>query len=254
MESDPNCTAPKTQKALALTRLGRCKEAAAIYEELLERMDDLAPKWRLSTRHQAAECYRRLAEQNEKMKDDSLVKEHLNRACRIIEEGWGARDSDERISALYAEVIENAICYAMHRADEAYAVECLERVSDASSATKIADFKFLTFERFERSFGENSSSVIRATQLSESIGWAEEKPGAGKTLAAKHSQGTIKVLPPNVPYGFITDLECRDWFFHKTAITGENTLSALRVGQSVRFIEDGDEKGRRFASRVEASN
>ena len=85
-------------RALALVRVGRCIEAAGIYEAQLVHLDNRQRKWRITTRDQASECYRRLAERDVKMKETDLAKTHLGRALEILEgamrmrlrrAGWG---------------------------------------------------------------------------------------------------------------------------------------------------------------------
>ena len=75
IESDTQEEALHTLRALALVRVGRCSEAAEIYERQLVDLDSRARKWRITTRDQASECYRRLAEQDTKMKEGDLCNE-----------------------------------------------------------------------------------------------------------------------------------------------------------------------------------
>jgi LuxR family glucitol operon transcriptional activator len=253
LEIEPNNATLLTQRALALTWLGRCKEAALIYEQVMKGMTDWPRKWRVSTRHQAAECYRRLAEQDDAMKDSAQLKVHLDRACHIIEEAWGAMDSDRRMVDLYANIIEDGILHSAHSVDEAYAVECLERLSDATYVGDVAPFNKLTYENFENSFGAHSAPVARARQLSERIVWAKEKTEERKRQPLKIHQGEIKALPSGLSYGFILDTEGRDWFFHKSSLSEGKRWSSLRVGEPVRFQETLGDSGRLMASRVEVT-
>jgi len=251
---DPKEETLETLRALALMRVGQCKESAKIYERLLDNLEVRPRKWRITTRDQASECYRRWAEQNVTMNDMGLAKEHLDRACHILEEAIGANEFDSRMGNLYTNIIEDAIGIAIQEKNADYAVSTLERLSEVNQAVSCAPFRRLTHDYFVRVFGEESQAVARAKQLSSRINWAVPRD----TVAASHEtlnsqQGKIKAMPVGMPYGFITDDHGNDWFFHKSTVLGINVWRTLHNGIAVVFKGFIEPDGKRRATHVELS-
>ncbi len=244
---DPGDETLETLRALALTRLGRCKEAAEIYERMLINICTRPRKWRITTQDQAAECYRRWAEQDRIMNDGELLKKHLERGRHILEAAFGANDFDSRMGSLYTNIIEDGLAFAMSCRDEPYAIEMLQALSDAEHVATCTQFRMLSYEMFAKCFGEDSLPVSQAKRLD--LRWAE--PHALPGAAAAPIYGTIKSLPPSMPYGFIRDCEGQDWFFHKTSVIPSNAWSKLKEGLEVKLEGRVIPDGRRRADRVE---
>jgi LuxR family glucitol operon transcriptional activator len=162
---EPNEGALLTLKALILTRLGKYSEAAPIYDSILGELADRPKKWRISTRDQAAECYRRFSEQDRTMKNVDEFKRHIERACVIIEEAMAANDYDRSTGYLYLNVIEDSLFFAIKEMDESYGLSQFQRVFDASHILNIPSFARLTLERFESSFGLDSRLTIIAKEF-----------------------------------------------------------------------------------------
>jgi tetratricopeptide (TPR) repeat protein/cold shock CspA family protein len=242
-----------TLRALALTRLGRCREAAGIYERLLEDVERRPRKWRITTRDQAAECYRRWAEQDETMKDGEALKGHLDRACHILEAACGKNDFDQRMGQLFTNIIEDELYFAIQSQDDAYAMQLLERLYDASHVLSCAPFRRLTFDFVAKAFGEQSPAVFRAKKVSDRVAWAPPRAADSTDRVSFRPgtyQGTIKAIPEGMPFGFIKDAEGRDWFFHKTSLAPANIWPTLKIGESVLFEGVFEGAGKRKATRV----
>jgi LuxR family glucitol operon transcriptional activator len=251
---DPKEETLETLRALALMRVGRCKESADIYERLLDNLEVRPRKWRITTRDQASECYRRLAEQNATMHDTELAKEHLNRACHILEEALGANEFDSRMGNLYTNIIEDAIGVGIQVKDSSYAASFLTRLSEVNQAFTCAPFRRLTYDHFVRVFGEDSQASVRAQQLSGRVIWATPRDTAAASFDPPGVQhGKIKAMPVGMPYGFITDEKGSDWFFHKSSVSDINVWRALRNGTGVVFEGLIEPDGKRRATHVEVS-
>lgn len=111
-----------TMRALALTRLGRYREAADIYEEIIPHLPERARKWRITTRDQAAECYRRWAESDRFSLEFELRRKHLDRALEITEQAFELKDFDRRTGVLYSSIVEDGLYVAVQEHDQLYAL------------------------------------------------------------------------------------------------------------------------------------
>ena len=103
--------------------------AADIYKEVLDRVDTRPKKWRITTYDQAAECFRRWAEQNKAMRDTESFKQHIDTACKILEKAAGTNDFDDHTGILYTNVVEDSIFFALATKDEGYAISQLQRIA-----------------------------------------------------------------------------------------------------------------------------
>jgi len=242
----------QTLRAMILTRLGKCKEAVEIYERILITLELRPRKWRISTRDQAAESFRRLAEQDRAMKDDESLKVHLGRALNILDVALGNGDFDKRTAALYANVLEDGLYYATQSRDKTYASEQLSKLSDALHVLRSVKFRRLSREYFERTMGDDSSAVAITRELGDQILWApprdesQSKPSSGDRI-----KGRIKRLPQGVLYGFIIDDAGKDWFVHKTCFRNLEAWTKLTEGDRVTFSPSSNLYGRLRATNVE---
>jgi len=183
------------------------------------------------------------------MREDSLFKTHIDRACTIIEEAFTRLDSDMRMEEHYATVMQDALIFAANLRDEKYALQQIERLLDAKRISDIPGFRRLPAELLITTFGEDSSLATEIRQRGGDITWSTNPrmtTGAGKKLS-----GNIKSLPAGVSYGFIRDGQNKDWFFHKSDLASSTTWTSLREGQRVVFDDEVDARGRHRASAVE---
>jgi tetratricopeptide (TPR) repeat protein len=252
---DPTEEALHTLRALVLVRLGRCSEAAPIYEELLPTIDQRVRKWRITTRDQASECYRRWAEQDVKMKETDLAKGHLARALEILAGAVAHDDFDERMGRLYVHVVEDALYLARAASDEGYATKVLERYIDASKAVSMPGFQRFSFELLSQSFGWDSAligSLRDALNLPPSNNIAADVSIVASGEESLRLKGTIK-YPINATFCFVR-AKGQEWFFHVSDLVDQSDWKKIAVGGSVTFEEGRNENGVKKAARVKLSD
>lgn len=250
LAKDPCEEALETLKALCLNRLGRCSEAAAIYERQLVGLAIRPRKWRITTRDQAAECYRRWAEHDLKMKETKCFKEHIARAASILEEGIADNDFDPRMGALLVTIIEDALFFAVASLDEAYAKQNLQKLMDAHQATKLPKFKRFLRDHLPTSPNANPDwNLIFDHPTFNALFGASQENAVDSIDAASSSDsrtGKIIRLPDKKTFGFIAEVE-GDLFFHKSALVNSDDWQKLRVGMWLKYERVTDERGKCLA-------
>jgi LuxR family glucitol operon transcriptional activator len=250
IELDMQEDALQTLRALALVRLGRCTEAAEIYEAQLIGLDIRARKWRITTRDQASECYRRLAEQDSKMKEIDLAKTHLGRALEILEGAIAHNDFDERMGRLYVNIIEDALFLARAVTSQAYAASVLKRYNDARKAVTIPGFQRFSFESLSQTFGSDpwiSEAVTEAIGISPSTNPIAVSVLQGAAHETRH-RGKVKI-PMSHNFGFIIS-RGQEWFFHRSDLLVPTEWPQVSAGSFVTFDEGRDHNGRTKATKV----
>jgi LuxR family glucitol operon transcriptional activator len=253
IEIDRQEEALHTLRALALVRVGRCIEAAEIYETQLVNLDSRQRKWRITTRDQSSECYRRLAERDIKMKENDLAKTHLGRALEILEGAIAHGDFDERMGRLYVNVVEDALFFARTNSDHEYASDVLKRYNDAGKAAAIPSFRRFSLESMSQSLGQDPwicnavAEALGTPSLNRSTG---VQSLAGADFQTNH-QGRVKApfSQASQQFGFIAS-HGQDWFFHRTDLITAAEWPRLAAGCLVNFDEGRDATGRVKAIRV----
>ena len=216
---DPGDETMETFRALCLVRLGRCQEAANIYEQVLTNLDERPRKWRISTRDQAAECYRRLAEQDRSLRDNTAARSHLERGIAI----------------------EDGLFLALGASDSTYATELLNKLEGAAHLLVFPPFRKLSAAQFTTTFSDDSDILVQAERMVKvgQIHWCVAPAPMSETTTATHDanehRGIIKSLRAGTSFGFITDAEGIDWFFHRSHLAKKQDWNSLREGQRVRF-------------------
>jgi LuxR family glucitol operon transcriptional activator len=251
IQLDPAEEALHTVRALALVRLGRCSEAALIYEELIPTIDQRPRKWRITTRDQASECYRRWAEQNIKMKETDFAKMRLGRALEILEGALAHDDFDERMGRLYVNVVENALYLAKSESDEEYATKTLERFIDASKAATMPGFQRFSLESLTQAFGWDSALIgsLRDALNLPALGEMQSDISVDASADGLERQhGTVK-HPVNSTFCFIR-AKGQDWFFHMSDLADSADWKKVIAGTAVTFEEGRNEKGTKKACKV----
>jgi LuxR family glucitol operon transcriptional activator len=239
----------QTIRALALMRLGRYKEAADIYEQLLPQLSNRPRKWRITTRDQAAECYRRWAENDRAMRESELRHKHLDRALSILEEGFDSKDTDRRTGVLYTSIIEDGLYFALDERNQRDALALLSKLRDASYVVDCPPFRALTFERFIRGMeaDEEYNAAIHEFTEHNRIKWSLEpvlEAKSAPTNTEDSLRGFVKSMIPGEHFGFITDTKGEDWFFHQNHLSDQIEWSTLREGTKVAFREGTNKTGR----------
>lgn len=250
IKCDPGEEALVTQKALIMTRLGRYAEAAVLYESVLSDLANRPKKWCISTRDQAAECYRRYGEQDRNMRNSGDFKLHIDRACSILDEAIAVGDVDRSTGRLYSKIIEDALFFAISGMDESYGTALLSRVTDASKAIRIYPFERLTEEKFESPFGADSV-LTRAAK--EYLSRFERQFGSTNQLEAAsregHLVGRFRPSANGKQFGFVVEESGAQWFLVPSFLVNGDWAS-LREGMLVQFSPAVDEKGRGRATEA----
>jgi LuxR family glucitol operon transcriptional activator len=237
----------ETGRALALTRLGRCREAADIYDRVLANISGRPRKWRITTRDQAAECYRRWAEQDKSMSDRPALYNHLDCALTILEQGLGAKDFDARMLSLYVNIVEDGLHAAMYALDFEQARTILRRMREASFVVDFPPFEMVSSEIFKATFrAEIGSLSAKEMSDSELIKWAppEDLSASAPSETSEQLRGRVKTITPGSAFGFIVDGSGHDWFFHQNQLVNREDWARLKDGQPVRFREGVNRSGK----------
>jgi LuxR family glucitol operon transcriptional activator len=246
---DPGDETMETFRALCLVRLGRCREAADIYEQVLINLEGRPRKWRISTRDQAAECYRRWAEQDRSLRDNTAACSHLGRAIAILDGALAHVDHDKRTPALYSNIVEDGLFIALATSDNTYVTELLDKLEGAAHLLSFPPFRKLSAAQFTKTFSDKGDVLVQVERMVKGgqIQWSSAPALMPETITAmgdaNEHHGIIKSLPTGTNYGFITDDEGIDWFFHRGGLTNQD-WNSLREGQRVLFRIGYNEHGK----------
>jgi LuxR family glucitol operon transcriptional activator len=250
----PNDFTPLTLMALCLTRLGEYKEASEIYERVLRACINHPRKWRLSTRDQAAECYRRWMEQDYAMRDYLAHVQHLASSLGILKEAFITGDYDEKTAERFERVLDQGIRHIIDFNDEegariiAHVLRQIWSIIEKSSEARrlverlkhyypqigIEDFESLS-KMSKQFLKENISTVTKAVALTR------------RTQEWKHGEevlGKIKSIVSDKGFGFITSQDGSEWFFHWSAVRPPARWNSLQVGEQVKFHVGSNSNGR----------
>jgi LuxR family transcriptional regulator, glucitol operon activator len=239
----------ETARALALTRLGRYPEAAAIYERILKNIADKPRKWRITTTDQAAECYRRWAEKDTTQRDPAARSTHQNRAIEILESALSSNDFDARMGTLYVNVIEDALFDAIRSHERAQAMMLFGRLRDASFLFECPRFRLINFTHFATEFSEDSDFLAELKNLTDKklVKWAalDLNVPESETLVIEEGEGVgiLKALVSGRDFGFITDDQGNDWFFHRLFLLNQADWLSVQQGARVAFAKGRNHKG-----------
>lgn len=250
IECDPKEEALITMRALILTRLGRYSEAAPLYDTVLVNLSNRPAKWRISTRDQAAECYRRFGEQDRIMKNGCDFRLHIDKACSIVEDAMATGDIDHGTGTLYCNIIEDALFFAIKEMDEQYGLNLLARLTDASHVIRLEPFKRLTNEKIEATFGSENKLTIA---VKEYLAGFENKAAVIAQMEAGSKDGCLvgKFRPAanGKQFGFVVDTSGKNWFLVPSFLI-DNDWKVLREGMLVQFTPAFDTQRRGLAKRA----
>lgn len=249
---DPDAPPLLTAKAMALTRLSRFEEAAAIHEHLLPSIKHRERRWRLTGADQAADCYRRWAHREWEQKEYASAKLKIIRSLSILQDAASRSDVDDKLLQRVAKVVNEALSKK-----ELICAEFLEEV--VSAAEKISEMgagssipmtveagwalkNLVTTETYRKRIlaldrsNATRDLLLESTSLS---GQATEPVGMSDLM-----QGTVHHIVHGAPYGFIVDTMGKRWFFHANfmtnqtdwALLSENSRVSFRIGQNAKGL------------------
>ena len=242
----------RSAKALVLSRLGRCAEAARLYEALLENIEERPRRWRVATRDQAAETYRRWAELDLKNRDIASFNKHITRALDHIEAAIEQRDCDDKTAQRLGRVMEQAVIGTGGVDDSERSEEYITRVEGfvgqlPRGVVHIRDLSYIT-----RAVGARQDLLDRIIAVaSQGDGSGRRRRGEPENRMSRQREeelgafraGRIKKLPQLVRYGFIEDHESGSWFFHYNSLVDRADERRLQEGVAVVFAVGRNERG-----------
>ena len=246
---DPKSATLQSAKALVLNRLGRCAEAAKIYEGLLGDIRERPRRWRITTRDQAAECYRRWAELDLKNLDTAAFSEHVHKALDLLGEAVKYNDFDDKTVKKLGRTLQDGILGAGNAGDLAVAerfihqVEIVAKQLPQSLPIRNLDYILRALDKrqdlIDRVVSVSGGALTQASRREELAGPASARMALGASLS-----GWIDNLPPGARYGFIKDPNENRWFFHYNGLVNKNDSSKLRRGLEVKFVVGENDQGR----------
>jgi LuxR family transcriptional regulator, glucitol operon activator len=224
-----------TAKALCLTRLGRYSEATTIYEALLLSLGTRRRQWRVVTRDQAIECYRRWMEGDRQMRDWPALIEHFRRANQIYKEALDKGDFDEKTTTKAYRAFDEIARAAISSREPEVARVLWQEVAIHSDAFVIGLL-------------EEVGSVRRVAQ-EFSAEWRGPFSNRGVPVAALEelswegspNLGIVQKLSDQ--FGFLLGDDGRRLFFSMLSVAPRSAKENLRVGGRVRFAIGENEEG-----------
>ena len=248
---DPKSATLQSAKALVLSRLGRCSEAAKIYEALLGDIRERPRRWRVTTRDQAADCYRRWAEWDLKNLDSPAFREHVQRALDLLCEAVQHDDFDDKTVKKLGRVLQEGIIGAGNAGDWAATERFIHQVESVVERLPRSMIPVRNIDHIIRILNERGDLIDRilavtaqgplmqTTQHEELSGPATDKMELGASRS-----GWIDNLPLGVRYGFIKDLDENRWFFHYSSLLNKDDYSKLTRGSEVKFVVGENYQGK----------
>ena len=247
---DPQSPTLQSAKALVLSRLGRSAEAAIIYEGLLAEIAERPRRWRITTRDQSAECYRRWAETDLHNLDMASFGEHLHKALDLLSQAVENKDYDDKTFVKLGRTLQDGIVGTANAGDFAVAEQFIQRVESIMAKLLPQPIMILMrrIDHISMALIGHQDLIDRVMALSWSgpvtLNLRAEKL-AGSVLALGSSRyGWIDNLPANVRYGFIKDSDENSWFFHYNHLVNENDGPKLSRGTEVKFLVGENDRGR----------
>jgi LuxR family transcriptional regulator, glucitol operon activator len=249
LQIDPGELTLETARGLVLTRLGRYEEGAEVYERIMPLIAAHPRKWRIAALDQAAECYRRWAEVDRVSCDPARLMAHLERSREILDIALGKNDFDSRTGAAYVSVVEDAVFAAIAARDGEAVLSWLSKLSDAGHLLSCPPFRVLSIDRLAEIFpdGESVMETIKELARSQAVPWRPEPSDSARPPAREAARpkqfGIVKKILPEEKFGFITDGEGADWFFHFNFLLSPNQWETLAEGTRVEFALGTNKKG-----------
>ena len=235
---DPRHPAVTAAVAKVLKLQGHYDESAARYERVLAKPQDISRTHRVAVRDQAADCYRQWMERDSEQGNEAPFLQHFERAMQILQEA--ARRSDEidiRTEIRLASVIDGAMDSAVTQfgstsADRIAATLCGWPTDQRGAVNRWAE-QSKPLPAFAEHFPAQWLNILEKFPGLHEI----ETPGDVEGSV----YGSIRSLKPT--FGFITDDQERDWFFHTDQCKPRRLFSQLASGSRVVFRIGSHSKG-----------
>jgi len=265
LKIDPEDPSLKNAKALALMRLGRYPEATQIYEELLASLPSRR-RWWIPITDQAAECYKRWAEQAEQERDDSPFAERLQRSLQILEESFASNLYDEKMAERFTKIVQAGFFYAVKTRSSDFLRHLLQKMEENKQFTGWYGFNRISFDYVKNAFSNDRDLINQLDRLTlkRDIVWHtpedaltasdfDERPETSSSLsvakagdqpgAPQRLNGMVTALTAGTLYGFITASDGSRWFFHKNHLQEGANWMEFREGVKVSFSIGSNKSG-----------
>lgn len=228
LQVDPADATLRTARAQTLARLGRYKEACALYDVLVVDLSDRDRRWRIITRDQAAECYRRFAEQRLAAGEDGSAQSSLANALNILVDGAQSGDVDEHTPHRVGKIVEDSMRFAVTRKDVGAARE-LVRLVERLAGRVAGPIQVSSWTAFVELFGAGLPETASLSRLFK---------GASNVL-----EGTVARILLEKGFGFLRGDDGREWYFHRSALIGGSPWERVEPGARVAFKLGVNAKG-----------
>jgi LuxR family transcriptional regulator, glucitol operon activator len=245
---DPGAAAIRSAKALALVRLGRYEEAAPIYEALLNDLGGRPKRWRVATFDQAADCYRRWAERDNRNRDRESFSVHVSRAFDIIFCAVNSGDSDNRMRQRAGRTLSLALWFSSFGPDSELAMHCLNAVANLVPFFPEKCITIPDIAKYRAAFVDYPDVCARMDDLVspfDPLVRAEVKRrGVLPTgPVGEVRRGAVVSAQMEKGYAFIEDEAGQHWFFHRSEFAADSDWSTVRVGMRVVFAVGTNDRG-----------
>jgi LuxR family glucitol operon transcriptional activator len=235
LQQEPSDATLLTSRAMCLVRLGEYQQALAIYANLLNKLDQRPKKWRVVTKDQAAEAYRRWMEQDRHLRDNGALRTHFEAAMAILAEARKSGDWDTHTQQRMQRVVDEAARYAAKQNDGTLAKAVIASllafdVDPVDTVWRTCDSLREMAERFVSEWRSLAISRADLKHLAEAV-----------APPLSERSGEIESLWPS--FGFVREASGDRWFFHRSNVEPKAAFDRLERGISVRFQMGQNEKG-----------
>jgi LuxR family glucitol operon transcriptional activator len=244
-----------TYRAAILGRLGRFEESAVLYERLLSSLDGRALRWRLATRDQAAECYRKWADREWRMSDYASAVRHIGRGLEILGVAFESDEIDALLIRRLSRVADDGMRFSGVRNDIDFARHVVGSLVKHKGRYGKWKLRLMQIAAFRATFSMQPDietaldSLPILTPPSGVAGDAVEREGpAAATRSGQTGDGEIQRLGEEAinlgrveevvqdrGFGYIRDDSGGRWFFHRNQVKGKDVWGQLRIGARVEF-------------------
>ena len=217
-------------RALILTRLGRYSEASSLYDSLLSGIDQRPRRWRVSTRDQAAECYRRWVEADIANRDVEKFKEHTETAFSILMGAIEADDHDDRTPHRIGRILREAVNQSIWIRDREFAERSVAWAEELTIRLPRRRIPIWNLERLR-------SVMTTYPDLRERVDTlcAGQLTQTGSMDSKEEFSGQVDLIKPDDGYGFIKVHRRGRWYFNQRDLVDSRQWCTLHVGSQVSF-------------------
>jgi LuxR family glucitol operon transcriptional activator len=258
-KTDKDAAPILTAKAMALNRMGKFEESAAIHERLLPTLKSRERRWRLTGADQAADCYRRWGRRHLDYKDYDSATHKLKRAMSILLDSAERQDLDLKLLQKTAKVLSESFSRKELTSNTIfveYMIATAERIHDLSSAGSIPITTEMPWivanQELRQDYRDRILLLDRPINPAQSLLNTQTfhlPKIQTHQFIGNRRVGQIHNLQQR--FGFINCDDGSRWFFHRDFLKPDTHWDNLRTGMSVTFTIGQNSEGE---CAVEVSN